>query len=123
MLQLFLLIPVFHYCDELGGPASSRYYSFLYLDPEFDEEFIFDVFEMIWEHHDSQNVKTVRGIDLEKLWNHDFFKNTDFWLHNPLDNASNLILRLLYRMTVCKQWAAIVTADAAVTWVLISCFL
>ena len=54
MLQLFLLIPVFHYCDELGGPASSRYYSFLYLDPEVDEEFIFDVFEMNWKHYDSK---------------------------------------------------------------------
>ena len=38
----------------------------LYLDSKFDEESIFDVFEMNWEPYDSQNIKTLRGVDLEK---------------------------------------------------------
>ena len=60
-------------------------------------------------------------LTLKNHENHDFFKNTDFWLPNPLDNGSSRILGLLYRMTGCKQWAAIVTA-VAVTCVLILLF-
>ena len=53
MLELFLPLPIFTIltkCDKHEGPAS-------YLDPTFDEEYIFDVFEMNWKPYDTQNVK------------------------------------------------------------------
>ena len=37
-----------------------------YIDAEFHVEYIFDVFQMNWEPYDSQNIKTLRGVDLEK---------------------------------------------------------
>ena len=35
-------------------------------------------------------------LTLKNHENHDFFKNTDFWLPNSLDNGSSRILGLLY---------------------------
>ena len=60
------VVPIFTdpHISPLGRVGRPCIIQTLYLDPKFDEGFVFDVFEMNWEPYDSQNIKNLRGVDL-----------------------------------------------------------